>query len=281
MSEEIKNYIISSCLYQEEIDSFNELSKQEQEKLKKRAKEIITEFDMFENKLIKEMGTDILAIAFTSELEDLDETTIYDFYSERGNWYFDSKRFFEKSESKELFEEYGVLPVDKKGEYLTIGDYNYISKNIIKRQFKNISSKTEEEAEKIMRELWEDRTQFLTDEKLRDLSKTKNGIGFKEFLFCEEYIKTGKVTKTCESLGIGRATCYDYLKKPEVKVYLEERKEEIKKESDNLLKKGFNDCFSELHRLVTEKSFIQDHDKIKAIDCYLRHYEQCINKETN
>ena len=106
----------------------------------------------------------------------------------------------------------------------------------------------------------------------------QNGIGFKEFLFCEEYIKQGKIVKVAESLGIGRTTCYDYLKKPEVKKYLDQRKKEIKQESDDLLKTGFNDCFSELHQIVTNEHTDRQ-TKIKAIDTYLKHYEQSLYKQ--
>lgn len=280
MTEQKKReYIRNSCLYQEELDNFFELPEEEQKKLIKRAEERITELEPNESKLAQEVGADTLAIAFTDEIDDLDESRINDFYLQRAKWYFDSKRFFEKPEAEELLKEYGVLPVDKEGKYITTGDYDYIGRNLIRRQFKDLSYSTEEKAEKLINQLWEDKTQFLTDERLRELSEARNGIGFKEFLFCEEYIKTGKVTKTCESLGIGRTTCYDYLKKEEVKKYLEERRKEIKEESDYLMKTGFNDCFTELHRLATKDSCIQDHDKIKAIDCYLRHYEQSIYKD--
>lgn len=278
--EEKREYIRNSCLYQEELDNFFELSEEEQKKYIKEAEEKITQLEPNEYELAKEMGADTLAIAFYSELDELNESRINDFYMNRAKWYFDSKRFFDKPEAEELLKEYGVLPVGKNGEYLTSGDYDYIEGNIIERQFKDLSYSTRDKAKKLINQIWEDKTQFLTDERLQELSEARNGIGFKEFLFCEEYIKTGKVTKTCESLGIGRTTCYDYLKKDEVKKYLETRRNEIKEESDYLMKQGFNDCFSELHRLATKETCIQDHDRIKAIDCYLRHYEQSIYKTT-
>ena len=279
-NEEKREYIRNSCLYQEELDNFFELSEEEQKKYIKEAEEKITQLEPNEYELAKEMGADTLAIAFYSELDELDESRINDFYMNRAKWYFDSKRFFDKPEAEELLKEYGVLPVGKNGEYLTSGDYDYIEGNIIERQFKDLSYSTRDKAKKLINQIWEDKTQFLTDERLQELSEARNGIEFKEFLFCEEYIKTGKVTKTCESLGIGRTTCYDYLKKDEVKKYLETRRNEIKEESDYLMKQGFNDCFSELHRLATKETCIQDHDRIKAIDCYLRHYEQSIYKTT-
>lgn len=279
MTEEQRIQIRNACLYDEELETFEEHSEEEQKAFIKRAEERINELEPTSKKLAQEMGTDLLAIAYYNELDSLDIEKIEDFYLYRSKWYYNAKRFFEKEESKSLIEEWGILPVDKEGEYITSGEYEYITRDIIESQFKNLSEPLQEEAEGLINLLWEDRTQFLTNDRLQELSKKRNGIGFKEFLFCEEYIKTGKITKTCESLGIGRTTCYDYLKKEEVKKYLEERKKEIKEESDNLMKTGFNDCFTELHNLITETVGIQDIDKIKAIDCYLRHYEQLFKKE--
>ena len=71
---------------------------------------------------------------------------------------------------------------------------------------------------------------------------------------------------------------YEYLKKKEVQDYLQERREEIRKESDSLLQTGFFKCFEELHNII-EKQYNSDCDRIKAIDCYLRHYEQAIYKQ--
>ena len=56
------------------------------------------------------------------------------------------------------------------------------------------------------------------------------------------------------------------------------RRKEIKQESDDLLKTGFNDCFSELHQIVTNEHTDRQ-TKIKAIDTYLKHYEQSLYKQ--
>ena len=164
-------------------------------------------------------------------------------------------------------------------------EYYYIDNNDLFELLKNEgfitdNESTDREIKDIIYKLWEDQTKMITNKTLNEYSIKRNGLSFRKFLFCEEYIKTGRITDTSDTLGIGRTTCYEYLKDKEVQEYLDSRRKEIKEESDRLFKEGFMDCFQELHDLITNKSYIQDHDKIKAIDCYLRHYENTISKET-
>lgn len=265
-------------LYQEEIDNFYSLDEKEQEEIIEATKKQIEALEEPEKKLAKYMGIEMLAIVYYLDLRDdpINEQNVNDLYNDRKQWIEEGRRFFNKPEAEEIFKKYGIQETYQSGEYKT--ERQFI-KNAFKEEGFKISSP--EKFEDILCKLWENRKQFPSEKILDEQSKKENGIGFKEFLFCEEYLKTGKITKTCDSLGIGRTTCYDYLKKEEVKKYLEERRTEIKNESDDLLKTGFFDCFQELHKLVTKEEYIENHDRIKAIDCYLRHYEQSIYKQNN
>jgi hypothetical protein len=94
-----------------------------------------------------------------------------------------------------------------------------------------------------------DKTKPLTYEDLDKIIKEENGLNYKYLLFCEEYIKTGNITKTCEYVGIGRATAYRWLALDEVQEYLSKRKEEIQKDTDDTFKNTYNECFSVLNNI--------------------------------
>ena len=83
--------------------------------------------------------------------------------------------------------------------------------------------------------LWKDQTKDTNTKQLDDQCTVDNGLPLKQFLFCEEYLKTGKIVDTCKNLGIGKTTAFEYLKKEEVKSYLNERKATIKEETNQLL----------------------------------------------
>ena len=123
--------------------------------------------------------------------------------------------------------------------------------------------------------LWRDKSKMLVPSVLEKESKEWQGISFKKFLFCEEYIKTGRVKTTCDNLGIGRTTAFDYLKDKEVQEYLQERQKEMKEESEKLFEQGINEAFGELLKIIKEDSKRDEtlNRKVKAIDTYLRHYE--------
>lgn len=265
-------------LYQEEIDNFYSLDEKEQKEIIETAKKQIEALEEPEKKLAKYMGIEMLAIVYYLDLRDdpINEKNVNDLYIDRKQWIEEAKRFFEKPEAEEIFKKYGIQQTYQSGDYKQEKDF---IENVFEEEGFKIDDP--EKFKYILRKLWKNEKQFPTEKILDEESIKENGIGIKEFLFCEEYIKTGKITKTCDSLGIGRTTCYDYLKKEEVKKYLEERRTEIKNESDDLLKTGFFDCFQELHKLVTKEEYIENHDRIKAIDCYLKHYEQSIYKQNN
>lgn len=130
--------------------------------------------------------------------------------------------------------------------------------------------------ETILFQLWENQHKPLTNKSLNEYSIKREGLPFKKYLFCEEYLKSGKITKTCQSLCIGRTTGQRYLNDEEVKKYLQMRREEIKSENETRMKEGFHACFNKLLE-ITEESGHQDSDKIKAIDTFLKYYSNIVN----
>lgn len=274
---EKKKCISFNGLYQEEIDSFYELPKEKQEEILKATEKQIEELEPNERELAKQLGTLFLAIVYhTDLLEDpINEGNINKIYEDRIEWIKQAEDFFKRKDSEEIYKKYGVLETYSNGE-LKIDD---VLLEIICKESGFTITEDKQHYIEILKNILKNEDRFPSEEVLKEKSIQTNGIGFKEFLFCEEYIKQGRITKVAKQLGIGRTTCYEYLKKEEVKKYLAERRKEIKNESDNLLKSGFFDCFQELHSLITDKHYIQDSDKIRAIDTYLKHYETSINKE--
>ena len=91
------------------------------------------------------------------------------------------------------------------------------------------------------------------------------------FIFCEEYLKRGKIKPTCEHLGISRNTAYTWLKDKKVQEYLTSRQDEIKEETNNTFLNTYRECFNVLNEMITDNN-LYDSDKIKAIDTFLKHY---------
>ena len=58
----------------------------------------------------------------------------------------------------------------------------------------------------------------------------------------------------------------------QIQNYLKERQEEIKQDTDNTFKMTYNECFNQLNEMINS-TYIQNGDKIKAIDTFLKHYE--------
>ena len=279
MTQEEKNLVITyNGLYQEEIDYFYKLPKEKQEELIKATEEQITTLEPNEQALAKEMGSLILAIYYCDDLleEPITEDNVNSLYKDRIQYIEEARKFFEKPESEVFYLKHRYIPsLYASGHYKKDDDFIDF---VYQDEGFSISSIERRRFKETLERVWKNDFQFPSEEILKEESIKQNGIGFKEFLFCEEYIKQGKIVKVAESLGIGRTTCYDYLKKPEVKEYLDQRRQEIKQESDDLLKTGFNDCFSELHQIVTNEHTDRQ-TKIKAIDTYLKHYEQSLYKQ--
>lgn len=127
--------------------------------------------------------------------------------------------------------------------------------------------------------LWKDQTKDTNTKQLDDQCKNDNGLPLKQFLFCEEYLKTGKIVDTCKNLGIGKTTAFEYLKKEEVKSYLNERRNTIKEETNQLLETNFQKAMEGLSNLMEDSSFKSDDTRIKAIDTFLKYYSKSIDKD--
>lgn len=119
---------------------------------------------------------------------------------------------------------------------------------------------------------WENKKEILDPNEINDISEKQNGINFKQFIFCEEYLKRGKIKPTCEHLGISRNTAYLWLDDTKVQEYLKKRQDEIKKETDDTFIQTYRASFSQLNKMINSKG-IDTTDKIKAIDVFLKHYE--------
>lgn len=170
----------------------------------------------------------------------------------------------------EIIEEYGkVIPKDANGFY-QLND-TIVNKVIDDNDFYITNKEIKEDIEKEIFNTWENQKEILTQDSLNKYSEARNGINFKHFIFCEEYLKRGKIKPTCEYLGISRNTAYTWLKDDKVQAYLKSRQDEIKGETDSLFINTYRECFNELNDLITGH-YTDNTDKIKAIDVFLRHY---------
>ena len=188
--------------------------------------------------------------------------------------------FFRDKDAFTILHLYGIVDKDENGLY-KVNDA--IIEKIIQENGFNIKKEDDKNKIKdIITDTWEDKSQIITPDKLNEYSEKRNGINFKYFVFCEEYIKTGKITDVAKKLNIGRRTCYDYLEKKEVKEYLKERQKEIKEENTALMKQRFNECFDTLYSMgVANTQYVRDDIQVKAIDTFLKHYENSVLKQNN
>ena len=188
--------------------------------------------------------------------------------------------FFRDKDAFTILHLYGIVEKDDNGEYIINDD---IVKQIIKENGYNIEDKDDTaNIKNLIKDTWENKKEIITTDKLNEYSEKRNGINFKYFVFCEEYIKTGKITEVAKKLNIGRRTCYDYLEKKEVKDYLKERQKEIREENTELMKQRFNKCFDTLFDMGVEHTqYVRDDIQVKAIDTFLKHYEISVLKQNN
>jgi len=167
-----------------------------------------------------------------------------------------------------VYEKYGII-TKKNGVYkiddviMEIGDDNDIRLN---------NNEQIEEFKKVVSNLYNDRTQLPNNDLINKASEEQNGINLKHFIFCEEYIKRGKIKPTCDYLGISRNTAYLWLKDENVNKYLKDRQDEIKRETDDTFIQTYRESFNELNKMI-KSNYMQNADKIKAIDVFLKHYE--------
>lgn len=115
-----------------------------------------------------------------------------------------------------------------------------------------------------------DHSKPFTFNDINEKTKEEEGLEYKYLLFCEEYLKRGKITDTCKYLGIGRATAYRWLELEDVKTYLQKRREELETEAKQRYKDLYNKCFNELETTLEDGNA---NDKLKAIDIFLKHYD--------
>lgn len=216
----------------------------------------------------------------TELLNKYSDEAVVDRIYELAQDYDHINNFFKDKDAYTILNLYGVVDKDDNGFY-QLND-NIVNKIIQENDYYIESEDKQEEIKSLIFSNWENQKEIITPENLDKYSEKRNGINFKYFLFCEEYIKSGKMTDVAKKLGIGRRTCYDYLQKKEVKQYLQERQEEIKEENTNLMKQRFNECFDTLYSMgVAHTECVTNTDQIKAIDTFLKHYENSILKQAN
>ena len=67
-----------------------------------------------------------------------------------------------------------------------------------------------------------------------------------------------------------------------VKDYLKERQKEIREENTELMKQRFNKCFDTLFDMGVEHTqYVRDDIQVKAIDTFLKHYENSVLRQNN
>ena len=118
--------------------------------------------------------------------------------------------------------------------------------------------------------IWKNQKEPLTNEILDNDSMVESNLSFKHFVFAEQYLIYGNITKVCKELNISRPTAYEWLKRDDVQKYLQERKQEKQDEFKQINDNLYMTCISEINDIVT--GYNSNADKIKAIETYLKHY---------
>lgn len=271
--EQIKlNVIKNNMVYQEELDNIDHNLTEQQ------IKEQIKTINKYLKEDIKDTPTFILnddyfiliLAILTANNPVLDITDLdYNAILERYNWYNEGVTFFKDKNAFKILDEYGAIVQKDSNGFYKINDV-VVKKILSDSGFYITGDKSD--IKNAIYDTWEDQTQIITNDNLNKSSEERNGLNFKHFIFCEEYIKRGKIKPTCDYLGISRNTAYLWLKDDKVQNYLKERQEEIKQDTDNTFKMTYNECFNQLNEMINS-TYIQNGDKIKAIDTFLKHYE--------
>ena len=175
----------------------------------------------------------------------------------------------------ELYEEiigfYNDIVYKDDNGYFEVNDA--IANRILRDNDLNVKDKEDlEDIKEAISLTWENKKEILDPSTINDISEKQNGINFKQFIFCEEYLKRGKIKPTCEHLGISRNTAYLWLKEENVQAYLKKRKDEIKQETDDTFLNTYRASFNQLNNMINSRN-LDATDKIKAIDVFLKHYE--------
>lgn len=240
-------------------------------------KEAINSYDKGDLYYTKESLTEnnyilsVLAHCIKDTSQDLDAdrlNTLIDRYN-------DINEFIYSNYDNELYEEiidfYGtIVNKDDNGFYI-INDA-IANKIINDSDFKVTDDEVIKDIKDAINLTWENKKEILDPSKINDISEKQNGINFKQFIFCEEYLKRGKIKPTCEHLGISRNTAYLWLKENKVNEYLKNRQDEIKRETDDTFIQTYRASFNQLNKMINS-NYMENSDKIKAIDVFLKHYE--------
>jgi hypothetical protein len=171
----------------------------------------------------------------------------------------------------EVQAEYGRnIKPDKDGYYDIKTDdvYTLLAKNDI---YIADNYKLQEVAEDI-RHLWKNQKEMITSKSLDAYSTEENGLQFKHYLLCEEYLKDSNITKLSKELHISRPTIYEWLKRDDVQKYLKARKSEIEADTKQIYNDTFYACFDALRDIIQGDFGTSTTDRIKAIDVYLKNY---------
>ena len=198
---------------------------------------------------------------------DLTNTELNDLATE----YDKVNNFFRENgdEAFNVYDKYGIVTKNSYGTY----NLDDVIMEIAKDNDIVLDNEEQEKAFKnVIYNLYDDRTQLPNNDLINKASEEQNGINLKHFIFCEEYIKRGKIKPTCEFLGISRNTAYLWLKDEKVQAYLKDRQDEIKRETDDTFIQTYRASFDELNKMI-KSNYMQNSDKIKAIDTFLKHYE--------
>lgn len=274
MTEKEEKIILNNCVYDNEFQFYQDISEEDFKKNCEEVEEALAEID---EKYCEPLFIKIISIAtiegvFSKEL-------VFERYKD----YIEAKNFLKTEEHEEIYSNFGIVIPKKNDKYsmnLEQWKKDVVKRTLIEKEGFSSESELMNDVEEIINQKWKDRTQMISSKTLNENTKKDEGINFKKFIFCEEYLKTGKVKKTCELLGIGRTTAHNYLNDEEVKKYLKERQEEIMKENEDSRKKTFDECFEKLQEIMNEH-FGNTGDKIKAIDVFLKHYSNIYMRNKN
>ena len=240
-------------------------------------KEAINSYDKGDLYYTKESLTEnnyilsVLAHCIKDTSQDLDEKRLNELigrYNKINEFIYDN---YDNDLYEEIIDYYGTIVNKDDNGYYEVNDA--IANKILNDSELKV---TDEDVLKDIKDAinltWENKKEILDPSTINDISEKQNGINFKQFIFCEEYLKRGKIKPTCEHLGISRNTAYLWLKDDKVNEYLKNRQDEIKRETDDTFIQTYRASFNQLNKMING-NYIETNDKIKAIDVFLKHYE--------
>ena len=277
----IKQHIIN---YVFKDDDFKDYTEDESE-LKERIETIKTAInnyrqdDLYHEKetLLNPIFLDILAYCIKNTDRDLDANRLNDLFYR----YETMNDFINDDKNHDtILGFYGDIIYKDSNGFYEVNDT--IANTLLNNNDLKVAKEDLDDIKDAISLTWENKKEILDPNEIDNISEKQNGINFKEFIFCEEYLKRGKIKPTCECLGISRNTAYLWLKDDKVQAYLKNRQEEIKQETDSTFTETYRASFNQLNKMITS-SHLDASEKIKAIDVFLKHYENIerIKQESN